>query len=118
MSTKPDAVQQLQALSQRDNFSEDPKTMYTGVSDPTQRAQLNRQFRLAVDAFSAAVSRGASQDQYQKLLVSEIGKFDRDSLDTEDAEQVANCFEKIMDGIGLDSSDGALNDWMYGFDPG
>src|SRR3990167_4249779 len=76
MSTKPDAVQQLQALSQRDNFSEDPKTMYTGVSDPTQRAQLNRQFRLAVDAFSAAVSRGASQDQYQKLLASEIGQFD------------------------------------------
>jgi hypothetical protein len=118
MSTKPDAVQQLQALSRRDNFSGDPKTLYSGVADPVLRAKLNLQFRSAVDAFSIAVQRGSSQEQYQKVLVAEIQKFDRDSLDTEDAEQVAACFEKAMDAMGLDSSDGALNNWMYGFDPG
>jgi hypothetical protein len=38
-------------------------------------------------------------------------------LRTQDAEQVAGTFEEIMDCIGLESSDGILNTWMYSFDP-
>lgn len=49
--------------------------------------------------------------------VSEIARFDRDELETEDAEQLAGNFERIMDCIGLESSNGILNTWMYGFDP-
>jgi hypothetical protein len=39
------------------------------------------------------------------------------NLDTEDRERVCHYFEELMDIVGLESSDGHLNNFMYGFDP-
>jgi hypothetical protein len=38
-------------------------------------------------------------------------------LDTEDRERVCSYFEELMDIVGLESSGGHLNDFMYGFNP-
>ena len=38
-------------------------------------------------------------------------------LDTEDRERVSTYFEELMDIVGLQSSDGKLNQFIYGFDP-
>jgi hypothetical protein len=38
-------------------------------------------------------------------------------LDTEDRERVCVYFEELMDIVGLESSNGQLNMFMYGFDP-
>ena len=38
-------------------------------------------------------------------------------LDTEDRERVCTYFEELMDIVGLESSSGQLNKFMYGFDP-
>ena len=38
-------------------------------------------------------------------------------LDTEDRERICTYFEELMDIVGLESSGGYLNDFMYGFDP-
>jgi hypothetical protein len=45
-----------------------------------------------------------------------LKNFDR-AADTEDRERVCMNMEKIMDIVGLESSDGLLNNWLYGFDP-
>ena len=37
--------------------------------------------------------------------------------DTEERERLCAYLEEIMDIIGIKSSDGLLNDWLYGFDP-
>ncbi|MFZ6843489.1 DUF4844 domain-containing protein [Undibacterium sp. RuTC16W] len=116
MQVRPNAVHQLQMLVKRDNFASDD-FLYTGVIDPIFRAKLNSQFNSVVANFISAVERQYSKKEYLALLVSEIEKFNRAELDTEDAEQVATNFEKIMDCIGLESSEGALNEWMYGFNP-
>lgn len=116
MNVPPDATAKLTELAAQDNFAPIPNSLYTGVADPAKRAAMNKQFDESVSHFIKAVHEGASEEAYVALLRSEIARFDRNSLDTEDAEQVASSFEQIMDCIGLESSDGALNDWMYVFD--
>jgi len=37
--------------------------------------------------------------------------------DTEERERLCGYLEEIMDIVGIESSDGLLNDWLYGFDP-
>ena len=37
--------------------------------------------------------------------------------DTEEKEQACTYCERVMEILGIDSSDGALNTWLYGFDP-
>ena len=38
-------------------------------------------------------------------------------LDTENRERVCSYFEELMDIVGLKSSNGQLNKFMYGFEP-
>jgi hypothetical protein len=117
MKTNDDAIQNLSNLAERDNFAEEEGTLYTGVHDPVLRANLNNRFKSAIEAFTKAVKNKATKDQYIELLRTSLKSFDRSTLDTEDAEHVAGNFEKIMDCIGLESSQGILNAWMYGFNP-
>ncbi len=116
MKVKNDAIHQLQTLAKKDNFAPNG-ALYTGVRDPSLRANLNSRFGLSITQFITAVKRKATKSEYLALLASEIRKFKRAELETEDAEQVGTNFEHIMDCIGLDSSEGILNNWMYGFDP-
>jgi len=117
MKVKDDAIQELTILANRDNFSGEKGGIYTGVHDPVLRASLYSKFNSTIQIFISAVKNNTTKEQYVELLRNSINNFDRSVLDTEDAEHVAGNFEKIMDCIGLDSSDGALNKWMYGFDP-
>ena len=115
MKVKNDATYQLKTLAGKDNFASNG-ALYTGVHNPALRANLNARFDLAIAHFTDAVDRKATKNEYLALLASEIKKFERVELETEDAEQVGTNFEHIMDCIGLDSSEGILNNWMYGFD--
>lgn len=38
-------------------------------------------------------------------------------LDTEDRERICSYFEELMDIVELESSNGLLNNFMYGFNP-
>ena len=116
MHINSDAVTQLQALAAADNFASDG-LLYTGVENPAQRARLNSQFDSTVVKFISSVEQHSTEQEYLALLASEIAQIDRNELETEDAERVAGNFERILDCIGLESSGGTLNQWMYGFDP-
>jgi hypothetical protein len=37
--------------------------------------------------------------------------------DTEEREQACTYCERVMNVLGIESSDGLLNTWLYGFDP-
>ena len=41
----------------------------------------------------------------------------RFELDTEDRERICHYYEELMNIVGLESSGGHLNNFMYGFDP-
>ena len=117
MKVKDNAIKALNLLAGQDNFAREKGGIYTGVHDPVLKAMLNAKFNSAIKTFIKAINDGATKKQYIALLNTSISGFNRSLLDTEDAEHLATNFEKIMDCIGLESSGGALNNWMYGFEP-
>jgi hypothetical protein len=113
---KENAIQMLDKLLGEDNFGPD-NFLYSGVLDESLKKKLSIEFAEIILDFKKLVTSGAtSSEQLLKLLDLSINKFDRESLDTEDAENLAAQFEKIMDCVELESSEDILNNWMYGFD--
>ena len=106
----------LSELAEKDNFGPD-NFIYTGVLDEELKKKLSSTFLDAINMFKGACESQVSNEVLLSLLKEQVSRFDRDLLDTEDAENLASNFEKIMDCIGLESSDGILNNWMYDFDP-
>ena len=110
-------AQTLRAMLGHDHFAAEHKGLYTGVRDPLLRARLNLQVDSAVRALVLASERKATPAQLLEILKAHLLAIDRDALETEDAEHVAGMFEQMLDALGIASSGGALNTWMYGFDP-
>ena len=116
MSEDTNAIQCLRRLISKDNFAEVPGTLYTGVQNPSERIKLNAQFSSAVELLIAAANHGATTSEYLAIIDKQINGFERAHLDTEDAEQVASNFELALNCLGIESSGGILNKWMYGFE--
>jgi Domain of unknown function (DUF4844) len=112
---KENAIQMLDNMLNEDNFGPD-NFLYSGVLDESLKKKLSIEFSGIILDFKKLVASGASSEQLLKLLDLSINKFDRESLDTEHAENIAAQFEKIMDCVELESSEDILNNWMYGFD--
>jgi len=92
--------------------------LYTGIADPALRATSAN----LINTMVADVATGIRKHPEKGFV---LGKF-RTTLaaikragvfDTEDREAAAKYCEMIMDAVGLESSDGLLNNWVYGFDP-
>ncbi|HBI02132.1 DUF4844 domain-containing protein, partial [uncultured Flavobacterium sp.] len=74
---------------------------------------------VALDFKSVAESKKPTDKEYQEKIRIGLLRF-KDiylDLDTEDREQVCVYFEELMDIVGLESSNGQLNKFLYGFDP-
>ena len=110
-------AQDVLAMVGHDHFAATANSQYAGVSDSALRIGLNAKIDAAATALATAASTKASTSQLLAILKQHLDGIDRDALDTEDAEHVADLFEKMLDSLGIQSSDGILNDWFYGFDP-
>ena len=99
----------LTKMLSKNNFDSLP-----GYPDPLIVKKLESTFKASLNNFIESNNNGATKELFLKLLGKEISRFDRDPLDTEDAEGVADNFERIMDCVNLESSGGILNNWMYG----
>jgi hypothetical protein len=111
------SAQDLREMIGQDHLAPQLEHGYTGVADPELKARLNSQVDAAAEALAAAAALNADSGQLLDVMKNHILGIDRDSLDTEDAEQVASAFERMLDALGIESSQGLLNTWMYGFDP-
>ena len=110
-------AQALRALIGQDHFAADEDDFYPGMTDGDLKSRLNSIIDSAVEALSEAAANNRTDSQLLAMLEQCIQSIDRHSLDTEDAEQVCRRFEAMLDALGIESSDGILNTWMYGFDP-
>lgn len=108
-----ESIEKLAKLALQDNFGSNG-VLYTGILDSELRSVISSKFISTIDLFKEACIEGKSDQDLLLLLKCEIRKYDRNALDTEDAENLAGKFEEIMDCVGLENSDGALNKWMYG----
>ncbi|MCR5877742.1 DUF4844 domain-containing protein [Phenylobacterium sp. J367] len=116
LAPPPDALVRLAALHGQAKFGSKDGGLYTGIHDAALRqaseAVVNEAIAEVMMILRAnPAGRAAILDVFRRNL----GRLDL--TDTEDRERASGYFEEIMDAVGLESSDGLLNMWMYGFDP-
>lgn len=107
-------IQQLEHFQLQDHFLPD-NFLYTGVHDSELKKQLNQNISDTSRTF-IKLYQGITPPTKQQLLQTlsnGINQINSNQLDTEDREQVAANYEKFLDIIGLESSEGILNSWLY-----
>jgi hypothetical protein len=86
---------------------------YVGYLPAEKRPEAEAQLNDLIDRISANI-----ETKPTKIFVlQEFRKiFDYfETSDTEDSERFCSYLENIMDAIGMESSDGTINEWMYGY---
>ena len=113
-------VDKFDEFKNKEKFTSDTLIHYPGIANPSLRPILSEKINLAADDFKIISESGKATDKdYQDKIKIGLQRFNDlyNSLDTEDRERVCHYFEELMDIVGLESSGGHLNDFMYGFDP-
>ena len=120
IKTPIDAMDKFEKFKTKEKFLQDNSIFYPGIADPAMRPILSAKINLAADDFKALAETGKATDkEYQEKIKIGLQRFYDVyiNLDTEDRERVCLYFEEIMDIVGLESSNGQLNKFVYGFDP-
>lgn len=112
------------AMNKFDEFKSKEKFIaeqfYPGIADTTMRPLLTNKINQAADDFAAlAQSSNVTDKDYQDKIQTGLQRFSDIyiNIDTEDRERICTYYEELMDIVGLESSGGHLNNFMYGFDP-
>ena len=104
----------------KDKFTEETAIFYPGLSDEKLKPVLTELINKSAEDFQKIAKKGnAAEEEYLKAIENGLNRFTSIylELDTEDRERICTYYEELMDIVGLESSDGHLNNFMYGFDP-
>lgn len=92
---------------------------YGGLSNNGLRLLLNNIMNESANRFIGIVKMDGHGSDYIQAMSGGLKKIDEAKLllDTTDREMVCSYYENLMDLVNLESSEGLLNTWLYGFDP-
>ena len=116
-----EVTRKFQEFRKKRLFHEDLARSYPGLSQEHLRDVLTQKIMLATFDFEHLATSGHATDKdYQDKIKIGLERFTENylDLDTEDRERLCAYFEELMDIVGLESSGGHLNWFMYDFDPG
>lgn len=119
IKTPENAMNKFEAFKKKEKFVEDNTIFYPGIGDEKLKPILTEKINLAADDFKkVAQSQNVTDEDYQEAIKIGLQRFSQIYLDidTENRERICAYFEEVMDIVGLESSDGQLNDFMYDFD--
>jgi hypothetical protein len=119
IKTSENAMTKFEDFKNKEKFVQDDKLFYPGIGDLTLKPILTKKINIAGEDFKTIANKGTVSDkEYQAAIKDGLGRFAELylQLDTEDRERICSYFEELMDIVGLESSDGHLNNFMYGFD--
>ena len=113
-------MDQFEAFIQKEKFVEDDTILYPGLSNPAMRIVFTEKINEAAKDFREVyLSLNPTTQAYLEKIKIGLDRFLNTDLinDTEDKERVCQYFEELMDIVELESSEGILNTFLYGFDP-
>jgi len=113
-----DSQKMFTEFTQKDKFNKDESLFYPGLEDKNIQSNLTKEINKLAKTFeSIQSSKNPSSDFYLKAIESSLKTIEKYDLDTENRTRVANYIEELMDIVELESSNGLLNNYVYGFDP-
>tara|TARA_R110000796_G_C14365157_1_gene413301 strand:+ start:129 stop:575 length:447 start_codon:yes stop_codon:yes gene_type:complete len=118
MKTPENANEKFTEFIAKKKFVEE--NFYPGIEDEKMRPIFTEKINeIATDFKTVAESKKPTDKKYQEKIGIGLSRFAKIylELDTEDRERVCTYIEELMDIVELESSNGQLNKFMYGFDP-
>ena len=119
IKTPISAMNKFEEFISKEKFLPDSKIFYPGIGDEKLKPILTELLNESAKDFQNIAVKGiASDNDYQNAIVKGLNRFSKIylELDTENRERICTYFEELMDIVGLESSGGLLNEFMYGFD--
>lgn len=115
MKFEKTALKALQSLRAEKKFQEDEEDMYPGAPDEETRLRCEGAINQMIDA----LIQGLPKQSTTAFVLSEFEKHLNllSDEDTEEREMACVYCERIMNILDIESSEGLLNTWLYGFDP-
>ena len=110
-----DVKEALLSFKSQRKFVEDLTEFYPGAPDEQTRIQVENIINAAVDKLMVAEENNLSEKEFWDIL--EVAALQLKTMDSEEMDQGLFYMEKLMDIYGIESSEGRLNEWRYGFDP-
>lgn len=105
----------IEALGQfRDERKFVPVFLYPGAPDEVTRVVCEDAINNIIERLSLELPNNPDKEVVVTVFKRHLEQFN--NLDTEEREQAAGYCEAIMDILGIENSDGVLNNWLYGFD--
>jgi len=116
----PTDMNRFEKFILKEKFVTDNNIFYPGLANQEMKGILTEKINQAANDFKiVAISNNPTDEKYQEQIKIGLNRFSDlyVNLDTEDRERICLYFEELMDIVGLQSSAGLLNDFMYDFDP-
>lgn len=91
------------------------ESLYPGATSEATRERC----QAVIDALAERLIPLADAPVDQRLFAKELTQtmLDFGPADSEERERAASYVEEVMDILEVESSEGLLNTWVYGFDP-
>jgi hypothetical protein len=118
MKTPVNANEKFAEFIERKKFVEE--NLYPGIADEKIRPVFTEKINQVTKDFKTVSElEKPTGKKYQEKIGIGLSRFADVymKLDTEDRERVCTYIEELMDIVELESSNGQLNSFMYGFDP-
>jgi hypothetical protein len=115
LSVTAETIAKLQALRDESKFHEDMGLVYPGAVDEAKRVSLQVRLDSLLDRLIAGLPSSPTKDYVLREFQSTLPLFEPE--DSEDRDRFLVYLEQVMTIVGIESSDGLLNKWRYGFDP-
>ena len=118
MKTPENVNEEFAVFTAKKKFVEE--NFYPGIADEKMRPVFTEKINIIASDFkTVAESEKPTDKKYQEKIEIGLSRFAVIylELDTEDRERVCSYIEELMDIVELESSNGQLNKFMYGFDP-
>ncbi len=108
-------MDKFEGFKQKNKFSEDMSTYYPGISDVNLLMRYTENINKSADEFKEiSQKKHPTNKDYIDIIKIGLSRFN-DVFDTEDKERICGYYEELMDMVGLESSEGLLNNFLYGF---
>lgn len=108
-------LQELRDLAQKEKFVEAFDEHYPGAPTPEIRIESERNVNKMISRLRSELPKNPTKTYVISEFLLMLKDFE--GADTEEREHAAGYCEEVMTILGIESSDGALNTWLYGFDP-
>ena len=115
LSITADTLAKLVALRSRPKYVDEPGTIYNGMRPESGRQLAQKQLNDLIDLLQRDLPSTPTKEFVLSQFSTTLAQFE--PADSEDRDRLCSYLEEIMDIVGIESSDGLLNLWRYGFDP-